>query len=469
MKKPIRLIPVILAILVLASLSSCQKNAENFGKGTAEFSISLPGDEGLLKSASLLDSGAISYQLMISVSDMEGNSIFTDKLIPIYEFGTGFVSESIEIKAGEYKLTKFMVINPSGSVIYASPLAGSNLAYLTNRPLPMVFNIIPGTTTRIAPEVLAVGDQSPEQFGYVSFGVQVIKPLVFYTMCVLEPGNPLIMAPIQITNAKLTVYANNGWHYTFMLEPKVNKLVIRGGSEFYKFLLEKEGYPAQTLQFSAAQLLAATYENPLILKINWGSQYQVITLQPGPEAGKDAMISNLEPDKNFGGHKYFEATFMSEPLLTVMRLNRSLIEFRLPQTFAPIFIKKVILKLSYEVPVPWDSTIFAGTTAGSFIGGVLQQVVEPWEENLVTWNKVPKTTELNQVFIPPFIRNANFIELDVTRFFVQSANTDPVAYPNNGMLFKLVPENKWQGFRFASSDHPEAALRPKLTIYYTNK
>lgn len=469
MKNPIRLIQVVLVITVMAGFSSCQKNSENFGKGTAEFSITIPDDAGLLKSATMLDSGAVSHQLMISVSDKEGNVVFTDKLIPIYAFGTGFVSESIEIKAGEYKLTKFMVISPSGTVIFASPLAGSPLAYLTNRPLPLIFNIVSGTVTKIVPEVLTVGDQSPTQFGYANFGVQVIKPLVFYTMCVFDPGNPLIMAPIQITSAKLTVFANDGWHYSFMLEPKVNKLIIRGGSEIYKFLLEKEGFMSQTMQFSASQLMAATIENPLILKIPWGSQYQILTLQPGPEAGKDAMISNLEPEKNFGGHKYFEATFLSEPVLTVMRLNRSLIEFKLPQTFAPIFIKKVILRLSYEVPVPWDSTIFAGTASSNFIGGVLQQVVEPWEENGVTWNKVPKTIESNQVFIYPFIRNVNFIDVDVTRQFVQPANTDTAVYPNYGMLFKLMPENKWPGFRFASSDHANAILRPKLTIYYTNK
>jgi hypothetical protein len=465
MKKPIRLIPVILVVLVIASLSSCQKNAENFGKGNAEFSISLPDDAGLLKSASMIDSGAISYQLMVSVTDMEGNSILTDKLIPVYEFGTGFVSENIEINAGDYKLTKFMVINPSGSVIYASPLAGSSLAYLVNKPLPIGFNITPGTVTRIAPEVLTVGDQSPEQFGYVSFGVQVIKPLVFYTMCVLDPGNPLIMAPIQITNAKLTVYANNGWHYTFNLEPKVNKLIIRGGSDNYKFLLEKDGYAPQTLQFSAAQLLAATYENPLILKIDWNSQYKVLMLQPGPEAGKDAMISNLEADKNFGGHKYFEATFLSEPVLTVMRSNRSLIFFNLEQVPKSAIIKKVMLQLWYDLPIPFDSTyIVPGTTPSSFVGGVLQQVTEPWEEMQVTWNKQPASIEANQVLIPPFIRNVNFITVDVTRLIVpMTANM----LPNHGMKFKLSPENSFPGFRFASSDFPEPAMRPKLIIYYT--
>jgi hypothetical protein len=82
------------------------------------------------------------------------------------------------------------------------------------------------------------------------------------------------------------------------------------------------------MQFTGAQLLAATKENPLVLKIPYNStQYQVLTLQPGPDGGKDAMISNIEPYKNFGAHKYFEATYMSETNLTVMRSKRSLIWF----------------------------------------------------------------------------------------------------------------------------------------------
>jgi len=287
MKTLIRLVYVSLVIFGVTGFYSCNKDSGDNAIGTAEFSISMPDGLSQLKSATV-DSAVVSYQLMISVEDMNGRSVLSDKMIPIYTFGTGFVSEKIEIRAGEFKLTKFMVINPSGEVIFASPLAGSPLAYLTNKPLPFKFNIYPDKVTQVLPEVLSVEGQTPDKFGYLSFGIKVIKPLTFYTMCVLDPGNPMIMAPIQITNAKLTVFANNGWHYTFMLKPEVNKLIIQGGSETYKFLLEKEGFASQTLQFKAAQLLAATRENPLILKINWNSQYQVITLQPGPEAGKDA-------------------------------------------------------------------------------------------------------------------------------------------------------------------------------------
>ena len=104
----------------------------------------------------------------------------------------------------------------------------------------------------------------------------------------------------------------------------------------------------------------------------------------------------------------------------------------------------------------------------AWYGGVLQQVVEPWDEHKVTWNTQPKTVEYNQVYIPPFIRNVNFIDVDVTRLFVQPVTTDNVSYPNYGMLFRLWPTDRFPGFRFASSDYPNEIMRPKLTIYYTN-
>jgi hypothetical protein len=460
MKTPMRLVCISMVILVFAGFTSCKKESGSNGVGTIEFSMNLPVQ---LKSVNI-DSGIVSYQLMISVEDPKGNSILTDKLVPLYTFGTGFVSAKVELKAGEFRLTKFMVLNPSGAVIYASPKSGSPLAYLINKPLPMAFNITSDKTTPVVPEVLLVGDQAPSLFGYATFGIQIVKPLDFYTSCILD--NQLLMTAIlQLTTAKLTISNNDGWTYSFNLTAAVNHLIIRGGSSNYTFLLEKEGYASQKLQFTAQQLLAATKYNPLVLKIPVGSAVtKILFLQPGPEKGKDAMISNTRPDLNFGTFRYFEASYLpSENVLTLMDMKRSLIFFDLSALPKPSVINKVILKLSYDVPLPWDSTIFFSSTIKPY--GVIQQVIEPWEENQVTWNKQPKTTEVNQVFITPFIRNVNFIEVDITKLIViPTAN----ALPNHGLLFKLSSNEKFKGFRFASSDYPDSLMRPRLSIQYTS-
>jgi hypothetical protein len=119
------------------------------------------------------------------------------------------------------------------------------------------------------------------------------------------------------------------------------------------------------------------------------------------------------------------------------------------------------------LPVPFDTTFPVNTdpaTGVAWYGGVLQQIIEPWEEGKVTWNTQPKTIEANQVFISPFIRNVNFIIVDVTSLFVP---VQEVAAANYGMLFKLWPTEKFPGFRFASGDYPDPTMRPRLTIYYT--
>jgi len=276
------------------------------------------------------------------------------------------------------------------------------------------------------------------------------------------------MAPTLITDAKLTVYSDDGWYYSFDLKPEVNHLIIRGGSDVYTFVLEKDGYISQTFQFSSAELINATKENPLGLKIPWGPQYNVLELQPGPETGKDAMISNLEPDRNFGDYKYFETTFLTEPVLTVMRSNRSMIYFDMEPLPKSASIQKVTLRLTYDLPIPFDSTFIINTdpsTGTEFYGAVLQQIVEPWDEHKVTWNTQPKTTEFNQVFMYPFIRNTNIIEVDVTGLFV---NPGANMLPNWGILFRLWPDDMFPGFRFASSDYSEPAMRPMLIIHYTN-
>jgi len=457
-----------LILLAVFALSSCEKNSDT-SKGTFKFSISPIGESSLNKSAEA-DSVMASYHLMVSVEDTEGNPVLTDELIPVYLFGAGFISDYVELDAGSYRLTKFLVINPAGEVIFAAPLEGAPLAYLVNDPLPLGFRVIADGATTVHPEVLPVEDHTPGDFGYVNFGIQIIKPLGFYTICILD--NPLSMAPgLQLTTAKLTVFAGNNWHYSFKLEAALNHIIIRGGYDVYLFLLEKEGYMPQKFYVSARELMATTKENPLILKIPWDSnQWKVLVLKPGPEAGMDAMISNLEPEKNFGAHKFFEATFITEPVLTVMRSNESLIKFDMNALPKSATIRKVVLRLSYEIPLLWDSSsVFIPKDDGTVekMGGVLQKIVEPWEEQKVTWNSQPKSVEFNQVFIGPFIRNVNFIDVDVTRLYVSSATTDNVEYPNYGMFFRLWPREWVPGFRFASSDHPVEMLRPQLTVYYT--
>ena len=151
MKALIKFLYGFLIPLTVLGIWSCENRNDDFTrKGKAEFSLSMPEEGAKSLSGSSLDSGIMSYHIMVSIEDMEGNSVISDSLIPVYAFGTGFTSENVELETGDYNLTKFMVINPSGTVMYASPIEGSPLAYLVNDPLPLNFSIRPDQVTTVA-------------------------------------------------------------------------------------------------------------------------------------------------------------------------------------------------------------------------------------------------------------------------------------------------------------------------------
>ncbi|MFC2115028.1 DNRLRE domain-containing protein [Bacteroidota bacterium] len=469
MKTLYKSLSILALILLVFGLNSCEKiNHETQATGSFELFLSLD-EQGVSGLKSVVpDSLEISpYHALLTVIGPDSMPVLENELLPLYKFGDGFFSKRIELKVGRYRLMEFLIVNPEGEVIFAAPLEGSPKAYLVKDPLPIGFRISPEETTRLSPEVLPVQGEPPSKFGYSSFGFNVVKPLPFFIAVMID--DPMIMAPALFTDAYLRVFHPDGWSHDFYLEGKVNRVVIRGGAEYYKIIVEKKGSEPVKMEISARRLLATTADQPLIVRL--GPGHMVLRLQPGPEDGFDAMISNLDPDQNFGKHPYFEATFISEPLLTVMRENRSLIRFSPTGLPKSARIERAILTLFYDLPVPWDSiykdsVYYLSPERSDFawFGGVLQQIVEPWQEHEVTWNNQPKTIDANQVYVNPFIKNANFIEVDVTKLFVPEQE---IAAPNYGMLFKLAPSPQFPGFRFTSSDYKEPNMRPMLKIFYT--
>lgn len=450
-----------------AGMQSCEKKSPA-AEETGSFELFLNLDESEVSNlkSEIYDSVDIrQYHALLTLVGPDSMPVLEDELLPLYKFGDGFFSEKIELSVGHYQLEKFMIINPAGEVIFASPLRGSPKAYLVKNPLPIGFGVRPGETTRLSPEVLPVQGEPPSEFGYSTFGFVVVNPLPFYILAILD--DPRIMAPTVFTEAKLSVFHPDGWRHSFKLLPQINRVVIRGGAEAYKFIVEKEGFKPIEMEVPARRLLATSKEDPLIVRFPVVDPY-VIRLQPGPDMGFDAMISNLNPEKNYGKHPYFEATYMTDNSpLAVMRENRSLIQFSPTGLPKSAMIDKVTLTLFYDVPLPWDGIITDSiyiTAAGDvrYCAGYLQQIVEPWQEHEVTWAKQPKTNPKVSVEIYPFIRNTNFIVVDVTRMFVNE-----FSFPSYGMLFTLAPDPCSPGFRFCSSDYEKPEMRPMLTIHYS--
>jgi hypothetical protein len=161
-------------ILILLVLISCQVQEKlETNPGTIKFSMqSVVRNEG-----GRITETPTPASVLISIEDESGNTVEDNKKLTLYSLGQGFVSESLQLIPGSYKLTQFMILDENDIVIYATPQEGSELAEFVNDPLPIEFTISEDENTLITPQVLAVQDEdTPESFGFASFGFEVVEP-----------------------------------------------------------------------------------------------------------------------------------------------------------------------------------------------------------------------------------------------------------------------------------------------------
>lgn len=182
-----------------------------------------------------------------------------------------------------------------------------------------------------------------------------------------------------------------------------------------------------------------------------------LTFQPDATCGEDAPIASLWPDNNYEIHHDFIVcawTFQGNPSTT-----RVLINFDLGVIPAGATVVHAELQLfHYSSP---NNTGHSNLTGPA--NAWLERVTQPWSENTVTWNNQPLTTTQNRVNVPaPFSTTQNYT------ITVTALVQDMLASPSTsfGFMMRQQTESYYRSLLFATSDHPNAALRPKLVVTY---
>ena len=179
-----------------------------------------------------------------------------------------------------------------------------------------------------------------------------------------------------------------------------------------------------------------------------------ITLQPGAE-GKDAVVWNQMPELNIPDHQDFVA--LARTRQGNITIFRSYIEFDLSQLPDNSELFSATMSL-YHNPTSPDVGHENDYTS------VLQRVIDPWEENTVTWNNQPAVTTTNEVIIPATSSlTQDYPNIDVTNLVL-----DMLENPQSSHGFKLtlVDEVIFRSMKFASSDYSNSDLHPKLELCY---
>ena len=191
------------------------------------------------------------------------------------------------------------------------------------------------------------------------------------------------------------------------------------------------------------------------------SKIKTLTLQPDAAAGKDSFIENYPlrdyDSRNFGDYPEFAAsawTAQGIPLTV-----RSLIEFDLSKIPDRSIIVSATLNLYASVSKGHGTGHSNQSGSNAFL---LQQITEPWNEFTVCWNNQPSVSRDKQIFVKESTEQMQDYEIDVKPLIQKMIESGE----NYGMMLRLENETYYRRILFASSDHEQANLHPKLTIKY---
>lgn len=216
------------------------------------------------------DAAGTPTSIYLTVENSSGEAVLENKKLTLLGFGSGYVTENISLEIGSYKITSFIVVNENNHAMYATPVAGSPKANLVSNPLPISFFISEGAATEISPEVLEISStDTPEKFGYASFGFDVIEPekLSVRVKVELTVGNIVY----QDVDTKITVTGFSSdnvqqWssEYSYV-GPTDNDLQIKKGFHHYEFAInhwgitDKQIISGEHLEEGAASEVPTTY------------------------------------------------------------------------------------------------------------------------------------------------------------------------------------------------------------------
>lgn len=107
--------------------------------------------------------------LIISMESASGESVYSLENISFSKSGSGFTTEGLDVKPGNYVLTEFMLVDAQGKIMYTIPYSDSPLKDAVTAPLGINVTVTPNSPGKVSTEVLNVAKRKPVDFGLASF------------------------------------------------------------------------------------------------------------------------------------------------------------------------------------------------------------------------------------------------------------------------------------------------------------
>jgi hypothetical protein len=217
----------------------------------------------------------------------------------------------------------------------------------------------------------------------------------------------------------------------------------------------KGGARLVTLCFIVVSLAARAQDGIQTLTISTGAKWNDVLL----------MISNHPPEsyfatKNFNVYPRIAATAWTHSGQLIK--YRTLLKFDLADIPAGASIQNATLFL-YSDPVNTSGEISNQPLSGSN-ALYIERVTQSWDPTTVTWSNQPATTPTGRILLGASSSTVENIQIDISTL-VREMITNQVT--NYGLLLSEQSEVQFRSRNYASTDHANATLHPKLVIQYT--
>lgn len=277
---------------------------------------------------------------------------------------------------------------------------------------------------------------------------------------IANAGNsPTIQFPINTVNFSGTATTTNGnivgYLWSLVSGPNVPKITSPSSAGTSIIGLIPGTY---IYQFAAIDNIGLTGVDTVSVLVN-PSLAKVITLQPANNLF-EGLIDSYSPNAPISnGDTQFDIAAWtsgggSENQRACLKIDFSTVP-------SNSLIDSAILYL-YATPLPHGGNM-TDANYGIANAGFIQRITNVWPgaNNQYSWNNQPSVSTVNQVVIPQSKSSTSNAVLNVSLLV-----TDMLQFGNNGFFMQLQNEQTYNIQQFASSYNANAAVHPKLVIWY---
>lgn len=173
--------------------------------------------------------------------------------------------------------------------------------------------------------------------------------------------------------------------------------------------------------------------------------------------GKDAVLNYPNITNNYGSEK--ELNIYCDSLDGLKRINRVVIGFNFKSLPEDIEIDSLFLQLYFNDVSGLYKIKGKGHTGNT--GLIVENIVEQWEEDVITWAKYPRVED-NKLYYETDKDIHRDYRINLTELLVDEAGN---LKHTHGVLLRLQEEENGNYIHFNSREHHNNNNLPKLKVY----